>query len=238
MRIIFVRHAEPDYEHHTLTKKGFREAEILSNRTAGWKVDKVYCSPMERAQYTARPCLDKWGMEATTYDWLEEIYHRVKDPFTGEERIAWDFYPKYFTGEEILHDKDSWYDHDVMKTGNIKDVYKRVVDGLNALLLDHGYEAKGNGLFEVKKHSDETIVIFCHLGVTFAMISYLTGIAAPTLWQGFFVAPTSITVLSTDERDEKNGVIFRVQTFGDASHLRQAGEPISQSGYFNEIFQN
>ncbi len=32
MRLIFIRHAEPDYEHNTLTKKGFREAEILSNR--------------------------------------------------------------------------------------------------------------------------------------------------------------------------------------------------------------
>ena len=29
MRIIFVRHGDPDYEHDTLTEKGHREAALL-----------------------------------------------------------------------------------------------------------------------------------------------------------------------------------------------------------------
>ena len=32
MRLVFVRHAEPDYENDSLTEKGFREAEILKER--------------------------------------------------------------------------------------------------------------------------------------------------------------------------------------------------------------
>ena len=49
MRIIFIRHAEPDYEHNTLTPRGFREAELLSDRVPHWKVDRFYSSPLERA---------------------------------------------------------------------------------------------------------------------------------------------------------------------------------------------
>lgn len=242
MRIIFIRHAEPDYVNDTLTEKGFREAEILAGRTADWKVDHVYVSPMPRAQYTMNPSLKNWqeknpSLKPVTYEWLQEIYYRIKDPVTGDERIAWDFYPEYFTGYTELHDKDKWFDTPVMKSGDIKSHYEDVINGFNELLANHGYVAKGNGLFEVKEHNDDTIVLVCHLGVTFAMLGYLTGIASPSLWQGFFVAPTSITVVSSDERDAGKGCAFRVQTFGDASHLREAGEPISQSGYFSEMFQ-
>ena len=36
MRLIFIRHAEPDYEHDSLTEKGWREAKLLAVRTKSW----------------------------------------------------------------------------------------------------------------------------------------------------------------------------------------------------------
>ena len=33
MKIIFVRHGDPDYEHDTLTEKGIREAKLLGSLT-------------------------------------------------------------------------------------------------------------------------------------------------------------------------------------------------------------
>ena len=38
MKIIFIRHGEPNYEIDSLTEKGWREAELLSKRTAKWNV--------------------------------------------------------------------------------------------------------------------------------------------------------------------------------------------------------
>ena len=110
-------------------------------------------------------------------------------------------------------------------------------DGLNGILARHGYDSLGKGLYEVKSHSDENIVFFCHLGVSFAMIGYLTGIAAPALWQGFFVPPTGVMILSSEERVPGKAA-FRMQNFGDTVHLRAGKEPISQSGYFAPIFQD
>lgn len=236
MNLIFIRHAEPDYTIDSLTEKGWREAELLAERTKNWKVDEVYVSPLGRAQDTASFSVKNWDIAPTTYEWLQEFYYRVKDPVTGEPRIAWDFMPEYFTKEEALHDKNSWYDTEVMKSGNMKEHYQDVVNGLDSVLSKHGYMPLGKGLFDVAEHSDETLVFFCHLGVSFAMIGYLTQIAPPVLWQGFFVPPTGIMIMTSEERIPGKGV-FRMQNFGDSRHLPFAGEPISASGYFADIFQ-
>lgn len=236
MNLIFIRHAEPDYTIDSLTEKGFVEAKLLAERTKDWKVDEVYLSPMGRAQDTASFSLKNWDIEPVTYDWLQEFYYRVKDPFTGKERIAWDFMPEYFTAQDDLHDKNLWAETEVMKSGKLGDYYNQVVDGLNGILEKHGYIAKGKGFFEVKEHSDETLVFFCHLGVSFAMIGYLTQIAPPALWQGFFVPPTGVMILASEEREPGKGV-FRMHNFGDTKHLFAGGEPISPSGYYADVFQ-
>ena len=36
MRLLIVRHGDPDYEHDTLTEKGWREAELLSERLSNF----------------------------------------------------------------------------------------------------------------------------------------------------------------------------------------------------------
>ena len=92
MRILFIRHADPDYEHNTITERGHREAKILAAYLAGeipvWHldddfkkpspgvrepIDYFYVSPYGRAIDTARYTLDKFGTEAQTLDWLKEF---------------------------------------------------------------------------------------------------------------------------------------------------------------------
>ena len=45
MRIMIVRHGEPDYARDSLTGKGWREAEYLSERLCRDHIDAVYVSP-------------------------------------------------------------------------------------------------------------------------------------------------------------------------------------------------
>ena len=236
MKLIFIRHGDPDYVKDSLTDKGWREAEILSERVSKWNIKDIYCSPFGRAQDTASLSLKKMGREAVTLDWLKEFYYRVKDETTGEDRIEWDFMPQYFCPNDGLHDKDEWYRTPVMASGDIEKYYKEVISGLDSLLVEHGYTRREDGVYQVTSHNDDNLVFFCHFGVTALLTSYLTGIAAPTLWQGFFMAPTSVTVLGSEERIEGEAA-FRVQVFGDSNHLIQAGEPISASGYFTDTFQ-
>ena len=59
MKIIIIRHGDPDYEHDSLTEKGWREAGFLSDLVAEMDVTKVYVSPLGRAKDTAGVSLQK-----------------------------------------------------------------------------------------------------------------------------------------------------------------------------------
>lgn len=97
MKIIFIRHGEPNYEIDSLTEKGWREAELLSKRTAKWNVTDFYCSPLGRAKDTASFTLKNADREAKILPWLREFDAPVIDPETGKRRIPWDFLPVYST---------------------------------------------------------------------------------------------------------------------------------------------
>ena len=234
MKLIFIRHGDPDYKNDTLTERGWKEARSLSKRVAKWDVDKFYCSPLGRARDTAGVSLKLLGREAEIKPWLREFYADVVDPDTGKRRIPWDLFPSYWTKERDLYDKDMWLDHQLMKTGNVKEEYARVADGLDEILSEHGYKRCGN-YYITEKGNDKTLVFFCHLGVQFVMLSHLFGISAPLIWQNFFVAPTSVTELVTEERI-KGEVCFRLKRLGDISHLYLDGLEPSDSGFFNEIY--
>ena len=53
MNILIIRHGDPDYSIDSLTEKGRREAEMLSERIAPLDVKAYYVSPLGRARDTA-----------------------------------------------------------------------------------------------------------------------------------------------------------------------------------------
>lgn len=233
MKLVFVRHGDPDYVHDSLTAKGRVEAEILSGRIAKMKVRDFYCSPLGRAQETAAYSLNKIGREAVTYDWLQEFPGYVVDEQSGNRRIPWDLMPGDWTKRPRLYDKDAWLSDPLMQSGDVAEVYARVCAGIDGLLAGYGYMRDG-GIYRTKGGNEDTLVFFCHLGITFVIMSHLIGLSPVMLWQGFFVAPTSVTTLVTEERIPGE-VFFRCTGLGDVSHLYEAGEPVSKSGFFEEM---
>ncbi|MCI8644461.1 MAG: histidine phosphatase family protein [Lachnospiraceae bacterium] len=233
MKLVFVRHGDPDYVHDSLTAKGRVEAEILSGRIAGMKVRDFYCSPLGRAQETAAYSLEKIGRTAVTKEWLREFPGYVIDSQTGKRRIPWDFMPRDWTACRGLYDKEAWLLEPVMKSGDVAEVYGRVCDGIDGLLEDYGYVREGS-MYRTQGGNTDTLVFFCHLGITFAIMAHLIGLSPVMLWQGFFVAPTSVTTLVSEERIPGE-VFFRCVGLGDISHLYQAGEEASKSGFFEEM---
>lgn len=236
MKIIFIRHGDPDYTLDSLTDKGVREAILLSKRVSKWDVKDFYCSPLGRAQQTASYSLEQVGRSATTYEWLKEFYYPVTDPTTGLTHVPWDLMPHYWTNVPEYYDAQKWLNSDLYQnTPGIAEAHKEVCEGIDQLIETYGYSRYQN-YYKVNKHSDDTIVIFCHLGVTCVMLGHILGISPVLLWHDFYLAPTSVTVIGTEERYEYNAA-FRIQVMGDTSHLKYAGEPISQAGYFTDVFQ-
>lgn len=235
MNLIFIRHAEPDYDHNTITKKGWREAELLSERTSQWNVRDFYQSPLGRAKDTASCTLKKMNRSALTCDWLKEFWYSWDDPATGKTVSCWDFLPKDWTVRPGLYDKNQWMNEiPFISKPEIYENYISVNKSFDAILAEHGYE-RHDGYYLVKEHNDDNLVFFCHFGITCVLMSHIMGLSPIMLWQNTFIAPTGVTVLCSEERTP--GIAsFRAQFIGDTSHLRIAGEPVSKSGYFTDTF--
>lgn len=259
MKLIFIRHAEPDYSIDSLTEKGFREAELLSNRTASWNVDHFYCSPLGRAQNTAKPTLKKHDKEAVTYEWLREFRGLYPDPKNPHiKKIIWDQLPEYLNQNPLLFDPKHWQENALMHPCDVEKEYNWVCNNFDNLLASHGYVREGvyyktsgknaasdsymkydGTTIECLKNADPNepvLVFFCHLAITMVLVSHMINTSPMTLLQGVFLPPASITVLSSEERTPGKAY-FRCQLIGDTSHLRENGEPTSYYGGFATPFQ-
>ncbi len=237
MKLIFIRHGEPDYAIDSLTEKGWREAELLAQRTAKWTVTDFYCSPLGRARDTADCTLQKVKRTAKTLEWLREFNAPIWDEMMGRKKVPWDFYPEFIAVHPELFDLHNWQKNDVMAKGSVREEYCRICKELDTLLAGYGYVRDGYRYrTDEATQKDAVVVCFCHLGITCALLSHLINTTPSQLWQGFFLAPTSVTVIGTEERTPKEAY-FRCQMMGDTSHLLMGNEPVSYYGYFTEPFQ-
>ncbi len=234
MKLIFVRHGDPDYPNDSLTERGFKEAEILKERIKEIPAKEYYCSPLGRAQRTAEPSLKLLNKTAVTLDWLREFPGKIIDPRNGKPHFPWDFLPSYWTKQPDLYDRDKWIDTEIINTGDAPEVYRYVIREFDNFLKEHGYEREG-GYYKAVKPNKDAIVFFCHFGIEAVLISHLIGVSPLVLWQGFVAPPTSVTTVQTEEREE--GIAyFRCRGFGDVSHLYLAGQQPSNSAAFCEVF--
>ena len=123
-----------------------------------------------------------------------------------------------------------------MAEGHVIDEAKNVYDGIDGILARHGYERDGN-IYKAVRPNRETVALFCHFGVECVMLGHLLGVSPMVLWHGFCAAPTSVTVLTSEERREGKAY-FRVNTFGDTGHLYAKGEEPAFAARFCETFDS
>ncbi len=234
MKLIIVRHGDPDYENDSLTELGWKEAEALSERMKNVKADECYVSPLGRAKDTASLSLKKMNMEATELTWLREFAPIVKRP--EKTGVAWDWLPQDWTKMPYAFDFDKWTDYPTLEDAKVREEVDWIYSEFDAFLEKHGYKKEGK-LFKVLNPNSDVIVFFCHFGLECILLSYLLNLPPFVLWHSTIAAPTSITTVATEERRE--GIAqFRMQAFGDTSHLYVAGMEPAVSGRFRELFTN
>ena len=238
MRILIVRHAEPDYAIDSLTPTGWKEAELAAEYLSQLDVKAFYVSPLGRAQDTAGCTLKKIDRKAEICDWLREFDVPVRRPdLQGEmSNICWDWLPTDVEKDKQNYDSFCWVDTAIMREGKVKEAYENVCAGLDSLLKKHGYEREGLHYKAVQPNND-TIVLFCHFGVECVLLSHLVNVSPMILWHGFCAAPSSVTSIYTEERRE--GIAcFRINEFGSTQHLYVAGQKPSFAARFCECYKN
>lgn len=260
MRLILIRHGEPDYRTDSLSENGKREVELLAQRVKNWKIDDIYVSPLGRAQQTAEPSLKLLGREAKTLDWLREFSYMIINPDHGNENVPWDYVPSHWTNDPKMLDQNDWVEAYPNDTNpRIKEMCKVTWDSLDELLSSYGFDrcglyynvrgGKNRRLTGTVKDryihvanelpeddADPVIVFFCHYGISCMIMSHLLNIPFPLLTHGILMPTSSVTVLNAEERWD-NQAYFRACPIGDTSHLRGSDVKISSAGSYAPLFQ-
>lgn len=236
MKILIIRHADPDYSIDSLTEKGWIEAECLSEKLVKMDINAFYTSTLGRAKDTASLTLKKLEREPDgVFEWLKEFPPAIIRPDCGKA-IAWDWLPADWTVVDDFYHKDKWGDVPVMAEGKVREEYDRVTKEFDKLIAKHGYVREGN-YYRAEKPNCDTIAIFCHFGSGCVLLSHLLGVSPMVLWHGLCAAPSSVTTVTTEERRE--GVAsFRMNSYGDISHLYAKGEEPAFAARFCEMYTN
>ena len=234
MKILLIRHGDPDYEHDSLTEKGRREAALLCDRLLDMNVRECYVSPLGRAQATIRPFLEKTGQTARTIPWMREFPVFELDEYTNTTHVAWDYYPRYRGRFPEWNSTENWMDAHPFNQWGTRPLVEEMWNGLDGILDGYGYHREGQ-FYRVDRPNRDTIAMVCHFGAGSILLSHLLNVSAMQLLHTTFMAPASVTTVVTEER-ERGTAQWRTTVLGDVSHLVNAGEPMSLSGFFRETF--
>ena len=240
MRILIVRHGDPDYVNDTLTEKGKREAELLAKKLKNESIDYFYSSPLGRAKDTCMAVAKAMGKEhaVRVEDYLREfdVKNAMVYPNGLVREHIWDMLPEFWTPQAEMYDKDGWVNAPCFGQGNVQAEYEEVVRRFDETLARHGYVRDGNA-YRVEKPNRDTAIFFCHFGLEMMLLSRLMNISPILLSHHFVALTSSVTTLYSEER-RKGIATFRCCGFGDIGHLYKENEPPSFSARFCETFDS
>lgn len=221
MKLLFIRHGEPDYSRDCLTENGLVQAAHLAKRLEKENITAAFHSPMGRAAETAQICMDGRDIPLTMCSWLREFDVKVHDKDLPEDVPVWDILPVNWTADPLLFDRIRYTESAVSQGTEIAERAAAAAKGLDEVLASYGLVRDG-GIYRKLKDCDETLVFFCHFGITCVMIAHLLGVSPIITLQGMSAEPTAIATLCTDDRFGRE-VNFRLHGFGDINHLPTQG---------------
>ncbi|SCY52940.1 histidine phosphatase family protein [Butyrivibrio sp. INlla14] len=222
MRLIFVRHGDPDYQHDCLTETGRQQAASTALRLHDEKIKAIYSSPMGRARETASFTAKDHGLDVQNLDFMHEIWWGDKDPDIEDSRKIpfeghpWSIAYKALTSEPSYAGEKSWEEHPYFKNNICMDYFDRINTGIDNLLLQYGLKREGDFYRCVQENSD-TIALFAHGGSGAILFSHLLAISFPIVLTTLPFGVCSVSIFAFDAM-EGEMAIPRLELFNDMNH--------------------
>ena len=225
MRIVFVRHGEPDYARDCLTDEGKRQAAAAAERLAEEGISEIYASPCGRAMETAGYTARRLGLPVTALDYMHEIAW-------GGEGIPHNGHP-WTLGDCMLAEgfdfsARDWREHPYFKGNVATAYYGRIAEAFDAFLAGFGYRHEGRR-FLCAGGTDKTVALFSHGGSGACALAHVLALPFPYVASALPYDFTSIIILDFAV-DEGRYVFPRVELFNDCAHIRRGGNrpPLQQ----------
>ena len=223
MLLYIVRHGDPIYETDSLTERGKLQAEAVGKRMFDAKIDRIFSSPMGRAQETAEPACRLLGKTKQIEEWAHEIEDERLTPFPdGIQKSITLVQNTYYLEKGNI---DLPYEKAFECQGINESQMKKAVDYIEekgkAFLEGLGYKEE-NGVYRILRKNDEKVALFCHAAFARAWISRLLHIPIHIMWASFEYTHTGVTII--EFKNNENGFTApRCLSFCDLSHLYASG---------------
>ena len=222
MLLYVIRHADPIYDPDSLTEKGKRQAEAVGRRLAVHGLDKIYTSPMIRAQMTAQPACEIMHIKPQILEFVSEElaaqYFGYYDP-ERENRWCWSFgmNPTRYKNEESVRMGEKWYEAYPFCHTRAKEGFERMMKASDEFMEGLGYKREGLK-YKIVNPNNDRVAVFCHYGAGMTWLAHLLGIDPVAFWSTFTINHSGVTIINFP--NHSNGyTIPQVLAVSDVSHF-------------------
>ncbi len=198
MRIVFVRHGEPNYEKDCLTDLGRKQAELVAERLRRENISEIWASPLGRAMETAEYTGNALGLPIKKLDFMEEIYWAQGDGPLYQDGHPWMLVDDMARQGIELNSPD-WRKSAFFCNNRVLECVDRIDKGIDEWLAGLGYSREGlyyNHLEEELEH--RTIALFSHGGSSSVAMGHILNLPFPYVCGLLHIDHTGITVLRFD----------------------------------------
>lgn len=220
MRLILVRHGEPDYANDCLTELGQRQAEAAAERLSGEGIGKIYSSPMGRARQTAAYTAKRLGLPVEVLDFMHEISWGNDEAEEALVRTGhpWTLGDRMIAEEDWHFENDTWRQHPYFAENRCNEYLTMIAEQADALLAASGYRREGKRYFCTARN-DRTAALFAHGGSGACLLSHLLNLPFPYVCSVLPYGYTSINIL--DFQGEAGQFVFpKIELINDMGHIR------------------
>lgn len=223
MEIVLVRHGQPEWLKNNeynlnpnLTEKGSLQAEMSSSIFQKNEVDKIWVSPLLRAQQTLEP-FKKAGVseDITVHEWLQEMRDSEEVDLIGKPNNEIE---EFF----IKRNSKSFEEWLVTNHGEyMKEFSDNIITNLGVSLNELGVvslDNKYDRLFDLQNNETEKLMIISHAGTMSVLISYFLNMPLyPWTWRKFLPRHAGHTILKSTQIS--SGHFFRLKEFNNVSFM-------------------
>ena len=199
MRIVFVRHGEPDYTHDCLTEQGKLQARAAAERLREEGIEEIFSSPLGRAAETAAAAAELLKLPVKTLDYMRELHWGSTDgtPLPSDGH-PWDL-ADLMAGEGWDLTNPGWREHPYFRNNRVTENADMVARKTDEWLLSLGYERNG-AFYRCIRPDDrqKTVALFSHGGSSAAAMGHILNLPFPYACGLFHLEFTGITVIRLD----------------------------------------
>ncbi|MBR6303181.1 MAG: histidine phosphatase family protein [Lachnospiraceae bacterium] len=215
MRLLFVRHGEPDYEKDCLTPTGVLQAKNCAKRLLRENIDEIYSSPMGRARQTAEETAKLLDKEVTVLDYMYEIWWGGEG--IPEEGHLWTLGDMLTTDVNFDYYTSDWKKHPFFEKNYCMEFYNKITGKIDEFLLSYGYRHDGRR-FYCDTDENKNIAIFSHGGSGACTMSHILSLPLPYFASVFPYDFTSVIIIELPV-NKGSFVRPRMELFNDAAHI-------------------